>query len=267
MAKQGTLRILSIVHQPDAGPGVFATALTAPGIRLEVWHPTVGAPPPADPGDYAAVITLGGGMHADQEESHPWLVEEKRLLRRAIELDVPVLGICLGAQLLAEAAGVSVRRSSVPEIGWYEVETTEYARTDPLLAPVAPRFRALEWHSYEFPLPSAAVPLAESATCLQAYRLGHHAWGIQFHAEVTTETFDSWLDHYSEDPDALGIGVDPHELRAQTRPAMTAWNRLGRGICDRFLEVAARCRAPHARVGEDSVQKEAIDAQRQQERW
>jgi GMP synthase-like glutamine amidotransferase len=266
MAKQATLRILSIVHQPDAGPGVFAAALTAPSIRLEVWHPAIGAPPPADPGDYAAVVTFGGGMHADQEESHPWLAQEKRLLGRAIELDVPVLGVCLGAQLLAEATGASVRRSSVPEIGWSEVETTEHAHTDPLLAPLAPRFRALEWHSYEFPLPRGAVPLARSATCLQAYRVGDHAWGIQFHAEVTAEIFDFWLDHYDEDPDALGVGIDPHELRAQTRPAMAAWNRLGRGICDRFLEVAARCRVQPSRVGENSVEKEAIDAQGRQDR-
>lgn len=233
------MRILAIVHQPDAGPGVFAPSLTAPGRKLEVWHPAQGTPPPEDQRDYEALLTLGGGMHADQDETHPWLRAEKQLLARALESRVPILGVCLGAQLLAEAAGAPARRASVPEIGWYDVQVTGDARADPLLAPLGPRFRALEWHSYEFSLPPGAVALAWSDICLQAYRLGDRAWGIQFHVEVTSEMFDSWLDHYTADPDAVAMGLDPHELRAQTRPAIAAWNRLGRGICDRFLGAAS----------------------------
>jgi GMP synthase (glutamine-hydrolysing) len=239
MAKQPAMKILAIVHQADAGPGVFAPALTAPGRRLEIWHPAQGVPPPADPREYDALLSFGGGMHADQDEDHPWLTSEKQLLARGLDAGVPVLGVCLGAQLLAAAAGASLRRASAPEIGWYEVQTTENAPSDPLLAPLAPRFRALQWHSYEFALPDGAVALARSEICLQAYRLGDRAWGIQFHAEVTGETFDSWLDSYDTDPDAVAMRLNPHELRVQTWPAIGAWSRLGRGICDRFLGVAA----------------------------
>ena len=89
------------------------------------------------------------------------------------------------------------------------------------------------------PLPSGAVPLAESGTCLQAYRFGESAWGIQFHAEVTLGDFEAWLDDYRSDPDAVAIGLDVEGLRSRTRVVMTRWNELGRGLCARFLSAAS----------------------------
>jgi GMP synthase-like glutamine amidotransferase len=236
------VRILSIVHQPDAGPGVFAQEAAACGAQLELWRPAQGATARVKPRDYDAVLSFGGAMHADQEDLHPWLAEEKRLLARALEQDVPLLGVCLGAQLLAEAAGAPVRRAAAPEIGWYHVQMTEEANRDPLLSLLPSRFAALEWHSYEFPLPPGAVPLAWSETCLQAYRLGERAWGIQFHAEVTLEAFEAWLDDYREDEDAVAMGIAPDALRAQTRASIVGWNQIGRELCGRFLEIADRAR-------------------------
>jgi GMP synthase (glutamine-hydrolysing) len=106
------------------------------------------------------------------------------------------------------------------------------------IAPLAPHFDALEWHSYASPLPPAAVPLAHSAACLQAYRLGAAAWGIQFHAEVTAEGFEAWLADYRSDPDAVRANLDFGELGARTRAAIGGWNELGRELCGRFLAVA-----------------------------
>lgn len=233
------MKILAVVHQPDAGPGVFAQAVAARGQQLELWQPAEGEPPPDDPRDYDAVLTFGGGMHADQEASHPWLADEKRLLERTLEQRVPVLAVCLGAQLLAEAAGAPARRAATPEIGWYRVDKAEGASDDPLLGSLPARFDALEWHSYEFPLPPDAVPLAFSEACLQAYRIGAQAWGIQFHAEVTLKTFESWVDRYHADPDAVAIGLEPAELRDQTRAKISQWNEIGRELCGRFVEMAA----------------------------
>jgi GMP synthase-like glutamine amidotransferase len=231
------MRALAIVHQSDAGPGVFAEAAREFGASLDEWLLPEDRPP-ADPFGYDAVMTFGGAMHVDQEQEHPWLVAEERLLAGLLEREVPLLGVCLGAELLAAAAGATVRRASAPEIGWYEVRPIGPAQPDPLLGPLAAPFEALEWHSYEFSLPPGATALAESDACLQAYRVGDRAWGIQFHAEVTGDALDSWIDDYRSDPDALTI--DPEHFRSSSRSRMEQWNGLGRELCGRFLAAARR---------------------------
>jgi GMP synthase (glutamine-hydrolysing) len=229
------VRALAIVHQPDAGPGVFADAMRTRGVELDQWL-IAEAPPPAEPGGYDAVLTFGGAMHTDHEADHPWLKEEKATLAGLIERRVPLLGMCLGSQLVAEAAGARPRRASVPEIGWHEVELTPEAAGDPLLGGLPPRFEAFQWHSYEVPLPPGATPLARSPVCLQAYRLEGLVWGIQFHAEVSPEDVDYWIDDYRSDPDAVRIGLDPDALRRRTHASIDAWNELGRALCERFVD-------------------------------
>lgn len=230
------MRALAIVHQRDAGPGVFGDAVRDAGVVLDEWHIAEGAKPPDDPGSYDAVFTFGGAMHADQEDAHPWLAEEKRLLARLLERELPLFGVCLGAQLLGEAAGSPARRSTVPEIGWFGVSLTEAGAADPVLGPLAPEFEAFGWHSYEVPLPPGATPLAGSETCLQAFRLGRRAWGIQFHAEVSPADAEHWIRHYDTDPDAVAAGIDPHALWAETNPKLPAWNKLGQELAQRFLK-------------------------------
>jgi GMP synthase (glutamine-hydrolysing) len=234
------MRTLAIVHQSDAGPGVFADAIRARGDTLDAWLLPAGDPPPAEPDRYDAVLVFGGAMHADQEDRHAWLRDEKALLRELLAREVPTLGVCLGAQLLAEAAGAPARRARRPEIGWHEVEVTEHGASDPLAGPLAPRFTSFQWHSYEFPLPPDATPLARSDVCLQGYRVGEAAWGIQFHAEVSRPDAIAWIDDYRSDEDAVRIGLDAAALRQQTGEAIGAWNATGRGLCERFLEAATR---------------------------
>jgi GMP synthase (glutamine-hydrolysing) len=233
------MRVLAIVHQRDAGPGVFADAVRARGIELDAWMPPEAPAPPRPPLEYDAGLVLGGAMHADQDDLHPWLRSEKATLRELIAHDFPLLGVCLGAQLVAEAAGSPARRARRPEIGWHVVEITKEGNSDPLLGPLAPRFEAFQWHSYEFPLPEGAAALAHSDVCLQGYRLGEHAWGIQFHAEVSRPDVQAWIDDYDSDADAVRIGLDPEALRQRTTEAIGAWNDLGRALCERFLEAAA----------------------------
>jgi GMP synthase (glutamine-hydrolysing) len=233
------MRALAIVHQRDAGPGVFADATSARGVALDVWMPPESQAPARPPAEYDAVLIFGGAMHADQVDHHPWLRGEKEQLAVLLERGVPALGVCLGAQLLAEAAGATARRASRPEIGWHEVQVTGEGRSDPLLGPLAPRFEAFQWHSYEFPRPEGATPLARSAVCLQAYRLGEHVWGIQFHAEVTRTDAEAWIDDYESDADAVDTGLDPEALQRRTTHAIDAWNELGRALCGRFLDVVA----------------------------
>ena len=236
------MRALAIVYQRDAGAGVFANAISARGFELDTWMRAETEAPPRDPVGYEAVFSFGGAMHADQEDRHPWLRSDKALLANLLERGTPLLGVCLGAQLVVEAAGAAPRRSPEPEIGWHDVTLTAEGANDPLLAPLAPSFEAFEWHSYEFDLPAGATPLARSAACLQACRLGEAAWAIQFHAEVTAKDAEAWIDDYRSDEDAVRIGLDPEALRAATRARIDAWNELGRGLCGRFLEAAAATR-------------------------
>jgi len=234
------MRVLAIVQQADAGPGVFAEAIEARGDALDCWAQPEGGLPPADPLGYDAVFSLGGSMNVDEEAAHPWLVEQKALLRRLLAAEVPLLGLCLGGQLIAEAAGAEPRRAARPEIGWHAVELTEAGRRDPLLAPLAPGFEAFQWHSYEFPLPAGAVALARSEVCLQACRVGESAWAIQFHPEVSRADAFEWIDDYRSDDNAVRIGVDPVALREETERKIGAFNRLGRELCDRWLGLVRR---------------------------
>ncbi len=230
------LRALAIVHQPDAGPGVFGEVLEERGWHTDHWWVSEGGPPPVDPLTCDAVLTLGGAVHVDQEQANAWLAVERRLLRELLAHGVPQLAVCLGAQLLSEAAGGSARRAGAPEIGWFEVDVSADGAADPLIGPLTPRFLAFEWHNYEVALPPGAVPLASTETCLQAYRLGRCTWGIQFHAEVSGADATDWIDHYDTDEDAVVLGLDWPALRAQTESLITGWNAVGRGICHRFLD-------------------------------
>jgi GMP synthase (glutamine-hydrolysing) len=229
------MRALAIVHQADAGPGVFADAIRARRIELDEWNPVDGQPRP-DLTRYDATFTFGGAMNV--QDRLPSLQEERRALSELLDRGTPLLAVCLGAELLADAAGGIVRRSASPEIGWQTVELTEAAGTDPVFAAMPRTFEAFQWHSFEFTLPPGAIELARSEVCPQACRVGESAWAIQFHAEVAPADAEHWIDDYRTDPDAIAIGLDPEGLREQTREWIDAWNGLGRALCDRFLEVA-----------------------------
>lgn len=232
------MRVLAIVHQRDAGPGVFAEAIAAAGGEIDNWLLPEQPEPPADPFGYDAVLVLGGAVNVDQEEDNRWLAGEKALLAELLRRERPLLGLCLGSQLVAEAAGATPRRAARPEIGWHRVELTAAGAEDPLLGPLAPSAEVFQWHSYEFPLPPEAVALARSEVCLQAARVGESAWAIQFHPEVSATDARRWIEDYRSDPDAVALGVDPVELGAETDRKIGAFNELGRGICARWLGVA-----------------------------
>ena len=181
-----------------------------------------------------AVLVFGGAMHADQDHHHPWLREETLWLQQLLHRHTPVLGVCLGVQLLARASGALVgRMTDGPEIGWYRVELTEAGAEDPVLGALPPSFEALQWHHYTYGVPAGAVELALSAACTQAFRLGDACWGVQFHPEVTAEQLESWLvDPSDPPPDADG-------LRSETLEKIARWNELGRSLCGAFLDTAA----------------------------
>jgi GMP synthase (glutamine-hydrolysing) len=236
------VRVLNVVHELDAPAGVFGEAVEAAGHELVGWLPPQSPPPSLD--EIGAAMVFGGSMNVDEEQAHPWLAPEKRLLRELLDRRLPTLGVCLGSQLLAEVAGTQPRRAREPEIGWHAIELLPEAAADPLLGQLPSRIEGFQWHSYESPLPPEAVALARSPVCLQAFRLTDRpAWGLQFHAEVTEKAVCDWLDDYRADSDAVRIGIDPDAIRAETRAKIGAWNELGRGIAERFAQEATALRA------------------------
>ena len=227
--------VLSVIHGEKVRAGVFGDASAARGHHVEEWSLAWGTPMPRPLDAYGAVLVFGGAMHADQEGHHPWLREENFFLRRLLDLRKPVLGICLGSQLLAKAAHAHVGRAPEPEIGWFSVELTEDAADDPVLGALPARFDAFQWHYYAHGLPTGAVELARNDLCLQAFRLGDSAWGVQFHPEVTLAQIESWM----QDDEPIPAG-----LLEQTRARIGEWNELGKTLCDAFVDVAERVATP-----------------------
>ncbi len=232
------MNVLALIHGEKVRAGVFEDVVAGRGHVLEEWSLAWDRPLPRPLDDYGAVLVFGGAMHADQDDRHPWLREENMFLERLLDLRMPVLGVCLGAQLLAKAAHAPVGPAPEPEIGWVRVELTEAAADDPVLGRLPESFDAFQWHYYTYGVPAGGEELARSRVCTQAFRLGDGVWGVQFHPEVTLAQVEDWLD------DKEHVPVDREVLRAETRERIRAWNDVGRTLCGAFCDVAERVAAP-----------------------
>ena len=178
-----TVRVLQ--HVEPEGPGRIGTALERAGYRVETARLHAGDPVPAVTEDVAGLVVMGGPMSVGDTDRHPHLAQEQRLIRECLDSGVPLLGVCLGAQLIAAAAGARVAPGGTFELGWHPVTLTAAAATDPLFADAPSSFTPLHWHGDVFDLPHGAVALASSATTrLQAFRLGRTAYGLLFHLEA-----------------------------------------------------------------------------------
>jgi GMP synthase-like glutamine amidotransferase len=161
-------------------------------------------------------MIFGGEANVDDE--YDWIAAEKAWIHDLLERGTPLLGVCLGAQLIAEVAGARVERLPEPEIGWHQVEGVGLA---------------FEWHGYGFAAPPpGATELARNEAGCQAFQLGS-ALGIQFHAEVDEPTVMGWIGEYGP-----GVGVDAEALAAETEREITRWNEFGRDLCARWLATA-----------------------------
>ena len=239
--------------EANVSPRVYALAVQhAGGLALILPPDDTVAEAPDELLGLLDALVIPGGSDIDpasygarpHPETHGTRPERDRfelaLAHRALEREMPLLGVCLGSQLLADAAGAPVSRCSEPEIGWHPVEVLPPGADDPLFGPLPERFDGFQWHGYGFDLPPGASALARSAACLQGYRLDGRIWGIQFHAEVSWESVKGWLADYGSDPDAVRIGLDPTRLLEESGRRIERWNQVGRGICERFLEAAER---------------------------
>jgi GMP synthase (glutamine-hydrolysing) len=236
MPTDAPLDALVLRHAACEGAGAIGEALRARGLALREVLLHEGAPVPADLAGVAALVVMGGPMSVYEQERHPHLRGELALVERALREQVPVLGVCLGSQLLAAALGARVAPGA-PEIGWLAVTLRDGHADDPLFAGVRSPFRALSWHGDVFDLPRGAAPLARTAqTEHQAFRWGASAWGLLFHLEADaaqaramSAAFPDELARARVDADALARASDAHAAEARA---------VGEIVFGRFADLA-----------------------------
>ncbi len=191
---------LILQHTPEEGGGLFEEILLKNRWRLEVLTLFTGFELPASLKNYGMILVLGGPMSANDEAGHPFLKDEISFIRKALKIGHPVLGVCLGAQLMAKAMGARVYPGPHKEIGWYWLSQTPSAKSDPLFSRLDPHFLVFQWHGETFDLPPGAVGLSGNMTYPnQAFRVGELTYGLQFHLEVTRPMIETWLSSWSDE--------------------------------------------------------------------
>ncbi len=196
--RTGPSRWAVVQHVEFEGPGLIGEVAAEHGVVLDVQRMDLGhrLPEAEQLPELGGLVVLGGPMGALDDAEHPHLAQERALLAAAVALDLPVLGICLGAQLLAAALGAPVFRGDAPEIGFGHVSLTHDGQSDPVLGGVGPHPPVLHWHADTFDLPAGATRLASTpAYPNQAFRVGRSAYGLQFHLEVDARSLDGLAEH------------------------------------------------------------------------
>ncbi|TFG38502.1 MAG: type 1 glutamine amidotransferase [Syntrophobacterales bacterium] len=187
-------KTLIITHVESEGPGTLGEFLASQKIDITRVNLSQGEVLPKDPLEYDAIITMGGPIGVHDGDRSPFLNEEIIFLRKAIEYSVPLLGICLGAQLIARACDAWVRKANKKELGWKNVFITEEGKKDMLFQGIPEVISVFQWHEDTFDIPQGATFLATGWNCEnQAFRYGN-AFGLQFHVEVTREMLYEWFE-------------------------------------------------------------------------
>jgi GMP synthase-like glutamine amidotransferase len=230
--------VLVLQHIACEPPGVYEDVLRERGARLHRVEVDAGDELP-DWREFSAIVAMGGPMSANDDAELPWLRKEKELVAEAVQASMPFWGVCLGVQLLAASLGARVYAGAVPEVGVLPVELTEEGRRDPVFSALPPSVPALQWHGDTFDLPPGAVRLAGSpAYPNQAFRIDH-AYGVQFHLEVSSDMAREWMD-VPEYASALERTLGGETLLRAVDENVDEMLEHGRALFERWLEDVVR---------------------------
>jgi len=241
------MRVHALYHVPFEDIGSMAPYLARQGHRLGVtrlWE----AEPLPEITDFEMLIVMGGPMGVYDEARHPWLAAEKRFIEAAMNRDKTVLGICLGAQLIAHAAGAAVRPNRHREIGWFPVIRADQSQTTVLRDVLPPVFDAFHWHGDTFDPPAGAMPLGSSQACVnQGFVMADRVVGLQFHLETTPRSAQALIDHCAEELDGSTYVQEPAAMLAEPQ----RFQQIN-AIMEKLLDVLTRNtqsdRAVHASI-------------------
>lgn len=223
-----SVKIRVLQHVAFEGPGSIAAWAGARGHLFEVAELHRGAAAGA-PGDFDMLVVLGGPMSVHDEDVHPWLADEKRAVAGAIAAGRPVLGICLGAQLIARVLGAGVARNPVREIGWFPLRRAPEAPAEGPAAAIEDGLNAFHWHGETFDIPVGAVRLASTDACAnQAFLHGDRVLGLQFHLETTPENARNLIAHCRGEMDGGPCIQTADEILAAGAPFARANRAMAR---------------------------------------
>ena len=229
--------IHALYHAPTETLGLIKSCLDKRGLNLTEHNVYEGCQVPSFSPAIQALIVMGGPMNVDETHRYPFLDTEVKLIKQATLAGRPVLGICLGAQLIAKALGSRVYPNSVREVGWHPIEILPEARKDRLFAEAPQTFDVLHWHGDTFDLPAGAVHLAKSHNCVhQAFRWGPLAWGLQFHLEVTPEMVEAWVQGEESVSYIRGAGEEPGAIVEKAPAIFSTLQPIAEQIFSLFLD-------------------------------
>ncbi len=229
--------VLVLQHIACETPGIFLDVLEEEKRPIETVRLYEGDRLPKDLSGFAGLLVMGGPMSVNDEAKYLWLKAEDRLLKEALAADLPTLGICLGSQLIAKAAGGTVRRGPRKEIGWYSVRLTAAARHDRLFREFPETVEVFQWHGEYFDTPPGAVNLASSELyACQAFSIGRNVYGLLFHLEVTGPMVSEWVAAFKEELDGVKDYIRPESILEELPRRIDALNRRARTLFARFCE-------------------------------
>jgi GMP synthase (glutamine-hydrolysing) len=232
------MHVLSIRHVEREGSAAIGDALRARAIEERVVRIDCGDPVPDGLGDARGLLVMGGPMGVYEADRFPHLRDEIRLIERAVADGVPVLGVCLGSQLIAAALGASVAPGKQLEVGWREVRLRDTAQTDPLWEGSPASLVPLHWHGDVFELPAGAVSLASSElTEHQAFRYGSRTWGLLFHLEMRASEVEAMAVTFEADLGRAKVHRRDVVGPAETRVADLA--PIGTRVFGRWADLVA----------------------------